>query len=74
MKSAAVCYANHNAAASFGRHFCHAFQRIVISDADVGIPTSVFCGITGIVRVIIIKIKTKIQDMRMLRINEFRII
>ena len=74
MKSAVVCSANNNAQASFGRPFCHASHSSVISVADVGIPASVFCGIIRIWRVIIIKIKTKIQDMRMLRINEFRII
>ena len=74
MRTANVCFMNTEAQASFGRHFCHAFNNGIGLSADARRSASVFCVIIISLSLLIKKSYTRVRDMRMLRTPGVRLI
>ena len=74
MKTANVRFMNTEAQASFGRHFCHAFDNNVILLADARRTASVFCVIINSLSLLIKKSYAQVRDMRMFRTPGVRLI
>lgn len=74
MCNAAMCQMNHQPQASAGRHSTCACHTSAILSADVSVVTSAFCVFIASLIRRIRKYYIRLQDTRMLRVSEFRII